>query len=72
MAELVVPGPAQRVTVLAVVVGGAHHPVLVLEPRVELLVDAVGPVVAGVQLVLGGQSADQGLVCKRNVEICFY
>ena len=61
VAELVVPGPAQGVAVPAEVVVGADHAVLVLQPGVALLVAVAGPLGAGVQGVLGGQAADQGV-----------
>lgn len=61
MAELVVPRPAEGVAVGAVVVGRANHPVLVLELGVALLVHPLGPVLAGVQLLLSGHTADQSV-----------
>jgi len=61
VAELVVPGPAQGVAVRPVVVGGTHHPVVVLELGVAVLVHALGPVPASVQLLLGGHATNQSI-----------
>jgi hypothetical protein len=61
VSELVVPRPAQGVAVAAKVVRRAHHPVLVLELGVALLMDAVRPVGAGRDTLLLGQAADQSL-----------
>lgn len=57
--ELVVSGSAEGVAVLAVVVGGADHAVLVLQPGVALVLAVGGPRAARVQLTLGCQPADQ-------------
>ena len=64
VAELVVSRPAQGVAILAVVMSGADHAIVVFQPRVGLLVHASGPRVTGVELVLSGQSAHQGLFCN--------
>ena len=69
VAELVVPRPTQRVTIAAVVVGRANHAIVVLQPGLGLLMDAVSPRVAGVQLVLGRQSAHESFFladCKKR------
>ena len=67
VAELVVARPAQRVAVAAEIVAGADHAVLVLQLGVRLLVDAVGPLGAGREALLGGQPADEHVGgCKRG------
>ncbi len=62
MPELVVPGSAQGVAVPAVVVRRADHPVLVLQAHAAAAaVLAARPLATGVELVLRGQTADQGV-----------
>lgn len=43
VAVLVVTRPAEGVAVLAVVVGGAHHPVLKVEPLAAQVLDVLAP-----------------------------
>lgn len=67
VSELVVSRSAQGVAVCPVVVAGAHHPVLVLELGVGVLVHALGPVLAGIQLLLGGHATYQS-ICNPEKE----
>lgn len=66
MAEIVVPGPAQVLAALPVVMGHAGHPVLVHHLRVSAPVLVLGPVGTHVQPLLRGQPRYQYLLCKET------